>query len=773
MKSLNFLCSTLSMGVRKLLERISDKFYQKDLRELDENRIGIIEERNSMGKKLIGIVGGIVIGGLIGGFVYNMWKNRDSDGDGIPDEIEKKYGTDPFKKDTDGDGISDYEEIFKYGANPLNADMDNDGIPDGDEVFKYETDPLKPNPNIKYALDKGLEKYLFLVKPLDNDGVQDTNEKQFVELIANNKKILEISTFSNYLREKAADGKITDEELKYSTNFSYLVKGLYDKVYETASLYEDMLKSRIEHDEIFRIALKSRIKHEEALKAIPFYQRILSQISDDGEITNYEEFFKPNSLYQKILDLQILDPLKTIDYSSNLGLRLGFDRELAKDATIKAIAYYGVAVVDRKLPENFDEIYLLTKATQIDKYGDKLVDFSPIFTNVFHINGYYFDLVPDAGRETWMLAKHLKLIKDSGFDILKHPEMFEGLNGKIIANAYSIFDAEYGINYAEQFINGRTLKPVDNDVWDLIMLQWNLYSNKAPQLGGGDKLYNRDFPWYDSDKLDLLYKDPNNRRQALFFLFFLDSATVDKREGVPFNTEIAGLEGAKLALIQAEEDYNIVSSLYPNGKIKHEIWGDVPVWWFYYDWIEDRGVRELENAHLQYVDLKPLELWEIMTEDPDNVWNRIKDLNGVDQFVTKNWDYWHLMKVVMGYERGFSPNWYEDSTINYTIPQALRAFGFPTYFVNIYPVSRGASGYEWVVSLPDYVAEKIKSKFGDEIIIGPANGFGLYLCKDGLLKDGIEEILGFSEGYLLYKRNGKIDVNDGLSSNFIFYFVKN
>jgi hypothetical protein len=92
-----------------------------------------------------------------------------------------------------------------------------------------------------------------------------------------------------------------------------------------------------------------------------------------------------------------------------------------------------------------------------------------------------------------MLAKHMKLINNSGFDILKHPEMFEGLNGKIIANTYSIFDAKYGINYAEQTLNRRTLKPTDKDVWDLIMLQWNLYSNKAPQLGGENKLNNREF----------------------------------------------------------------------------------------------------------------------------------------------------------------------------------------------------------------------------------------------------------------------------------------
>jgi len=147
----------------------------------------------------------------------------------------------------------------------------------------------------------------------------------------------------------------------------------------------------------------------------------------------YEEVYKAYSVYENIKDLKISDPIKTTDYSSDLGLRLGFDKEVAKDATVKAIAYYGIAVVDRKLPENFDEISLLTKATQIDGYGNKLVDFSPI---IFHsVDGNHYYLTPDVGRETWMLVKHLKLIENSGFDILKYPEMFEGLNGKIIANA--------------------------------------------------------------------------------------------------------------------------------------------------------------------------------------------------------------------------------------------------------------------------------------------------------------------------------------------------
>jgi hypothetical protein len=42
----------------------------------------------------------------------------DSDEDGLPDDMEKRFGTDPFNADTDGDGNNDGEEI-KNGYNPL------------------------------------------------------------------------------------------------------------------------------------------------------------------------------------------------------------------------------------------------------------------------------------------------------------------------------------------------------------------------------------------------------------------------------------------------------------------------------------------------------------------------------------------------------------------------------------------------------------------------------------------------------------------------------
>jgi len=108
-------------------------------------------------------------------------------------------------------------------------------------------------------------------------------------------------------------------------------------------------------------------------------------------------------------------------------------------------------------------------------------------------------------------------------------------------------------------------------------------------------------------------------------------------------------------------------------------------------------------------------------------------------------------------------------TINYTIPQTLKAFGFPTYFVYINPLPIGASRYEWVVSLPDYIANKLIDEFNDKIIIGLANGFGLYFCKDVLTKDGISEIDGFSGGTVLSSDKQPFTF---LGSNFKFYLFR-
>ena len=118
------------------------------------------------------------------------------------------------------------------------------------------------------------------------------------------------------------------------------------------------------------------------------------------------------------------------------------------------------------------------------------------------------------------------------------------------------------------------------------------------------------------------------------------------------------------------------------------------------------------------------------------IWHNSK---GVDGFLTKKWKYWDLVKFIVGYEI-WNPNAVEVAKVQYTTPQVLRMFGFPVERPGIHPIPRGTPGAEWAVTLPDYLANEIKNRWNDQVLIGPGNIFGLYSCKYGLIKDGISEV---------------------------------
>ena len=70
----------------------------------------------------------------------------DLNGNDIADEWEKRYGIEVSSgvQDSDGDGLSDVLE-YKYGTDPINVDTDGDGFSDADEVLTYRTNPLDSN----------------------------------------------------------------------------------------------------------------------------------------------------------------------------------------------------------------------------------------------------------------------------------------------------------------------------------------------------------------------------------------------------------------------------------------------------------------------------------------------------------------------------------------------------------------------------------------------------------------------------------------------------
>jgi hypothetical protein len=68
---------------------------------------------------------------------------KDSDLDGLTNQEETKYGTDPENIDSDGDGLTDKDELFLYRTDPLKADSDGDGYADAYEIDRGYN-PLGP-----------------------------------------------------------------------------------------------------------------------------------------------------------------------------------------------------------------------------------------------------------------------------------------------------------------------------------------------------------------------------------------------------------------------------------------------------------------------------------------------------------------------------------------------------------------------------------------------------------------------------------------------------
>lgn len=96
----------------------------------------------------------------------------DSDGDGLTDDEEEFFGTDPLLADTDVDGLGDGDEVMFYDTDPLNYDTDVDGLSDGQEVNETGTNPLDDDSDID-GLSDGFEVLEFGTNALDFDTDDD------------------------------------------------------------------------------------------------------------------------------------------------------------------------------------------------------------------------------------------------------------------------------------------------------------------------------------------------------------------------------------------------------------------------------------------------------------------------------------------------------------------------------------------------------------------------------------------------------------------------
>lgn len=155
-------------------------------------------------------------------------KYADFDGDGLIDDRELWFSTDPGKVDTDEDGLNDYQEMMVYHTNPAVKDTDSDGMEDNDEVNE------KTDPNIVDTDNDGTPDGKDddpMTGDSDKDGLEDKYEKLFGtdpnkydtdgDGVSDGTEILKNITNplgSGFSQDTDKDGLIDIDEIFYRTN---------------------------------------------------------------------------------------------------------------------------------------------------------------------------------------------------------------------------------------------------------------------------------------------------------------------------------------------------------------------------------------------------------------------------------------------------------------------------------------------------------------------------------------------------------------------------
>jgi len=205
---------------------------------------------------------------------------------------------------------------------------------------------------------------------------------------------------------------------------------------------------------------------------------------------------------------------------------------------------------------------------------------------------------------------------------------------------------------------------------------------------------------------------------------------------------VKGIEGMKLFVQQLPKEYEEIKSLYPDGKVY--AWGkERDIRALYYDWLDDRYHHGLSNTIDQFVGG-----WEDNNyHNPYGNVEWLKSRNGIDQFLTKNWKPWDLVKFIYGYERFAFPGG-EWEMYAYGLPLAYKAFGIPLGQMGGFGTSGNLGGpgnYSHgefaIYGIPQAVIDALRAqKSLGRIAIGYGNGISMMSCIDGFEKDTGYEI---------------------------------
>jgi hypothetical protein len=433
----------------------------------------------------------------------------------------------------------------------------------------------------------------------------------------------------------------------------------------------------------------------------------------------------------------IEDKIGVTDYALNLALRLSTSEKPVSNVTLKAIAYYGVAVKVDNLPEDLEALSLLVRGVQIEKYGSNLVDFDSVVIvdaegNTILIESY------DKARDTWMIAELLKQRPE----LVEQPKKFEWINRMVQELAYRIFDSRYGLN--SEWIEPTTgkrhlpenLTPTSEKVWSII-LGFHDYMDKLPSKMKSDGLPVF-FPYWDSDSLQKNIPDKTNRTIALLQLAALPNTAFNRDT---YDYEI-GSDAMLLFIKRLPEMYDWIVGAWKNPN--SEEYKNAMV--AYGMWLRDRFTHGLENTVRQFSGGVPFE-----------------QEGTIDGFLNKNFFAWKFAKFPYAYLRGrlsygpdFNiPNYGEWEMYKYELPLAYTSVGIPLGWIGGFGTSGNLGGPgnyghgEFAIyGIPQSVIDALLAaqKSLGRVAVGYGNGISMMSAIDGFKKDSGYEIWQWFRG---------------------------
>jgi len=602
-------------------------------------------------------------------------------------------------------------------------------------------------PNQTHARRLGLEEYLYLVAPLDEDQEQDPLEKQLVELLARSKQALEIPVARQAVLNATRDGRVTPEELTH-------LEALLARTSALAQEYPELARSTGSNHTLFHTALSLHESQPQLLKEL--YRSILA------------------AKHKEALLARAIALLHELGYTRNVKVLNpstgSFEEKNPSPLLAQVVANYALALAEGLPRHSNQDLWLLGNATMINP---EIYDFKPV--TVKDINGTLHEIgSKNIPRDTWMLVEHLKRTPY----VIKYPELYLPFTIKVQQNAFDLLEHPLWKCWGEKY------KPTDEIIWEKVIIpQWNYYWESFPQSGNSSKRIIV-FPVYNSTLLKQLIPNENDLKIALMIFWGfsdlrsqgvadLNADWNDLLLGKGFHT---GLDAMAYTIQVLPEVYNRVMSLYPNKTVPFSKYNPEPmdIRFDYYSWIYDRGWHGLRNMFKQFIGFYPTNWADVIGDKriPLTEFHKyvVQNYDGINTHLFKNFKEYDIIAFVIGYNAHFFG---VELGQDYFWEYALKSFGIPSLFNSFWgenyinaPARYAVMEDTCVFGLPESILKPLREGKYGKVLILPGNG----ICPVGSAIEGIEKDIEYGNKYPVYPNLKYAEIALPLRDYRIYFF---